>query len=106
MNFFSSNSGNKPEKRVLKFGIPMMPSFQLIADERFLEARNEYNQKIFRVSLADIDGVSVDQGSWGKSAIKIMGKGNVLAETKIVTSWAEKAQEFVMDEIDRKKAAV
>jgi hypothetical protein len=103
MGFFSS--GDKPQKRELKCGLGIMPSYRFTADNRFLEGYGNYGNRLFRVALTDIDGVSVDQGSWGKSDLKIMGKGNVLAKVNLATPWSEKAQEFVMDEIERNKAS-
>ncbi len=67
------------------------------ADEEYLSYQSAYG-KSFRVRREDIESVSLDKGGAGKNIIKVNGHGTLLAQLEMPKTWAEKAQEFIMNE--------
>lgn len=61
----------------------------------FLSFKHPY-AKNFRVHMPDIETVSVDTKSFGNGMLKIIGKGSVLASSKMPLKWAEASQEWIL----------
>lgn len=51
----------------------------------------------FSVPRADVETVVVEQSGFTKSKLKIIGQGTTLAESKMYTSWAERAQSWILE---------
>ncbi len=91
--------GNNKNERVLSFAFG---GYKFKADDRYISYQSIYG-KSFRVLKADIETVSLDKGGAGKNIIRLNGKGTLLAEVEMPKPWAEKVQDFVLDEIEVKK---
>jgi hypothetical protein len=74
--------------------------YKFWTNENYLYYRSVYG-KSFKVSLSDIDSVSLDTGKRGKNIIKINGGGVTLAEETLPKSWCEKAQFFIQKHIKK-----
>lgn len=72
--------------------------YTLTADDKYISYKSIYG-KSFRVLKSDIESVSLDQGGAGKNIVRLNGKGTALASLELPRPWAEKAQEFIQDEI-------
>jgi hypothetical protein len=73
---------------------------KLTIDETYLKFQSLYG-RAFRVPLDQINTVSVDATGFGKSTLKIMGAGSELASTKMPTTWANKAQDWILEQIKK-----
>ena len=71
---------------------------KLVIEEGYLGYSHPYGKR-FRVPLKSITTVSVDTVGGGKANLKIIGQGATLAEVVMPTPWAEKAQQWVLEEI-------
>lgn len=87
--------GNKNKGKKLSFAFG---GYSFSSDDQFISYKSAYG-KFFRVPKKDIETVSLDKGKAGKYLLKVVGKGSILAELELPKSWAEKAQEFIMDEV-------
>lgn len=96
MGLFGNNNKNE---RKLSFALG---GYRFKADDRHISYLANFG-KSFRVLKADIDTVSLDQGGMGKSVVRINGKGAMLAEVELPRPWAEKVQDFILNEIEGKK---
>lgn len=67
----------------------------LIIEKGFLRYKSAY-ARTFRVPIADIQTVAVDDAGWGKAWLKVMGNGMELAKIKLPFTWANKAQEWIL----------
>lgn len=95
-------NSNKKNERVLSFALG---GYRFKADDQFISYQTNFG-KSFRVLKADIESVSLDKGGMGKNIIRVNGKGTLLAEVELPKLWAEKVQQFILDEIkDNKKPA-
>jgi hypothetical protein len=72
--------------------------YKFWTDNNYLYYRSIYG-KSFRVLKADISSVSLDEAGKGKNNIKINGHGTTLAEEELPKPWAQKAQDFILNEI-------
>lgn len=88
--------GNNKNERKLSFALG---GYKFKSDDTFLSYQSAYG-KSFRVLKKDIVGVSLDTGSLGRNKIKINGQGTLLAEVELPKHWAEKAQDFILHEIE------
>jgi hypothetical protein len=86
--------GNKKDERKLSFALG---GYTFTADDRYVSYKSIYG-KFFRVARKDIESVSLDKGGMGKNLIKVNGRGTTLAQLEMPKQWAEKAQEFIMNE--------
>lgn len=84
----------KKNERKLSFG---MGGYTFTADDQYVSYKSIYG-KFFRVARKDIESVSLDKGGMGKNNIKVNGHGTTLAQLEMPKQWAEKAQEFIMNE--------
>jgi len=50
----------------------------------------------FIVARKDIETVTVDQKSMGKSELKLIGKGTTLASVVLPTNWSKKSMEWIL----------
>ncbi len=66
----------------------------------YLTYKSIYGKK-FRVRLKDIETVTVDLARASKGTLKVIGHGTVLAQVTLPRSWAEKAQTFILNNLDR-----
>ena len=86
--------GNKKDERKLSFALG---GYTFTANDQYVSYRSAYG-KFFRVARKDIESVSLDKGGLGKMVIKVNGRGTTLAQIEMPKQWAEKAQEFIMNE--------
>ncbi len=86
--------GNKKDERKLSFALG---GYTFTADDQYVSYKSIYG-KFFRVARKDIESVSLDKGGMGKNLIKVNGRGTTLAQLEMPKQWAEKAQEFIMNE--------
>lgn len=86
--------GNKKDERKLSFALG---GYTFTADDQYVSYKSIYG-KFFRVARKDIESVSLDKGGMGKNFIKVNGRGTTLAQLEMPKQWAEKAQEFIMNE--------
>jgi hypothetical protein len=86
--------GNNKNERKLSFALG---GYTFTSDNQYLSYKSIYG-KFFRVARKDIESVSLDKGGFGKNIIKINGRGTTLAQLEMSKLWAEKAQEFIMNE--------
>ncbi|MCL4366719.1 hypothetical protein M1563_00925 [Patescibacteria group bacterium] len=75
-----------------------MGGYTFKANDNYISYQSIYG-KSFRVVKADIESVSLDKGGMGKNVVKLNGRGTLLAEVEIPKNWAEKVQDFVLNEI-------
>lgn len=68
----------------------------LIIENGFLEFKDVYSHN-FRVLLKDVTTVSVDGVGWGKAILKVIGNGAELAQVKLPLPWANKAQQWILE---------
>lgn len=79
----------------LKLGLG---NFKFRTDERWLEYKTlftNYN----RILKSDIESVTVTDAKGGNCKLQIVGKGTVLANLKMPVTWANKAQDFILNEV-------
>lgn len=71
-------------------------------DDRFLNysAGGPFGKKI-RVAIKDISTVAIEESTWGQVYLKILGGGGELAKTRMPTQWAYKAQEWILEQIEK-----
>lgn len=86
--------GNKKDERKLSFALG---GYTFTANDQYVSYKSIYG-KFFRVARKDIESVSLDKGGLGKNIIKVNGRGTTLAQIEMPQQWAEKAQEFIMNE--------
>lgn len=91
-------SNNNERKISFAFG-----GYVFTSDGKYLRYQSAY-AKSFRVPISDIDTVSLEKAGWGKNKIQIIGQGTVLASVDLPQDWAEKTQEFVLNEVQRSKS--
>jgi hypothetical protein len=82
------------EKKKYRVG-GMLAGKTLIIENGYLELKDVYSHN-FRVPIQDITTVAVDSVGWGKGMLKIIGHGTELAKVKLPLSWANKAQEWIL----------
>lgn len=70
----------------------------LTLNEKYLKYTGYYG-KGFRVRLDQIETATVEDASWGKGYLKIIGKGTELAKTKMPMPWAHSCQDWILDEL-------
>jgi hypothetical protein len=68
----------------------------LIMENGFLELKDVYSHN-FRVPIQDITTVAVDSMGWGKGMLKVIGHGAGLAKVKLPLPWANKAQQWILE---------
>lgn len=90
---FIKNKDIKEKK--LSFGLG---GYTFTIDDKYVSYKSIYG-KFFRVIKKDIKGISLDEGGRGKYIIKVNGDGLVLAQVEMPKKWAEKAQEFIIEEV-------
>ncbi len=73
-------------------------AYKFTIDEKYLEYRSAYG-KNFRAPINDIDTASIDTMGWGKSILKITGRGSTLASIKLPQQRTKKAQDFVLNHL-------
>lgn len=56
--------------------------------------------KHFVVVISQIDTVTVDSARRGRGLLKIIGHGTILASIELPFPWAEKAQDWILDNLD------
>ncbi len=83
------------EKKVLKLGM-LGAGGQLIIESGLLTFKGIMG-KSFKVQIADIDTVTLDSAGFGRGMLKVIGHGTILASVEIPTSWAEKCQQWILD---------
>lgn len=86
--------GNNKNERNLSFALG---GYIFTSGDQYLSYKSVYG-KFFRVARKDIESVSLDEGGFGKNIIKINGRGTILAQLEMPKTWAEQAQEFIMNE--------
>ena len=82
------------EKKVLKLGL-LSAGGKLTIDNGFLRYQHPYGSR-FEVMLKDIQTVTIDMGSFGKSALRIVGAGTELANVTMPTTWAQKCRDWIL----------
>lgn len=80
----------------LSFGLG---GYRFKIENGLLKYRTIYG-KGFTVRLKDIQTASVDEAGRGKGTLKLVGAGTTLAQITLPRPWAEKVQEFVLQNID------
>lgn len=75
---------------------------KLRMDEKFLEYQGPYGEK-FKVPTSQIETVVLSTAGFGSSHLKIVGKGTELATAKLPVPWAEKAQSWILENLDSVK---
>lgn len=93
MGFFGGN----PNEKKLSFALG---GYVFKSDEKYISYQSIYGKR-FRVRKSDVESVSLDQGKMGQNVIKLNGKGTTLATIELPAMWAEKAQEFIQDEVEK-----
>ncbi len=71
-------------------------------DDNFLYY-NSIKGKTFKVLLTDIETVSIETKSFGKSTLKVIGRGTTLGEATMSTMAANKGQELILKELGKLK---
>lgn len=69
-----------------------------VLDSSFLKYKGPYG-KTFTVSRSQIEAVAVDTLGRGKGILKIIGKGTTLASITLPVPWAEKAMEWLHEQL-------
>ncbi|MFA6527586.1 MAG: hypothetical protein WCT20_04135 [Candidatus Babeliales bacterium] len=69
---------------------------KLVIDHMFLSYSHPYGHK-FKVPSKDVETVIVDDIGWGKAKLKIIGRGTELASAKMPIPWANKCQEWILE---------
>lgn len=87
------------DKKSYKIGGFLGAGGKLTMDGTFLEFRHPYG-RTFRVPLKAITTVTVDQIGLGKGKLKIIGSGAELASTDMPFTWANKCQEWILQNKD------
>lgn len=82
------------EKKKYRIG-GILAGKTLIIENGFLRYTSAY-ARTFRVPLADIRTIAVDDAGWGRAWLKIMGNGMELAKIKLPYTWANKAQDWIL----------
>ena len=72
---------------------------KLIIKDGFLNYKHPYGRS-FKVPLKDIETVTADTVGLGKGELKIVGKGSILAKEKMPIPWANKCQEWILNNKD------
>lgn len=70
---------------------------KLIHENGYIDFSHPYGKK-FKVRTADIETVTIDTIGMGKGKLKIIGKGATLAEVEMPINWANKAQEWILNQ--------
>ncbi len=83
------------EKKKYRIG-GILAGKTLIIKDGFLELKEVYSHG-FRVPIKDITTVSVDGTGWGKAILKIVGNGAELAHVKLPRTWANNAQQWILE---------
>lgn len=83
------------ENKVFKIGF-MATGGKLEINNGFLSFKSPYANKDFKIQLSDIETVTLAPGGYGKSLVKIIGRGTDLASVLMPTSWANKTQEWIL----------
>jgi hypothetical protein len=65
----------------------------------FLSYMHPYGRS-FKVPIKDIDTVAVDTIGWGKGKLKIIGKGATLAQEEMPITWANRCQEWILENMN------
>ncbi len=73
---------------------------KLVIDNGMLRYTHPYG-KSFSVLLKDIDTVTLDGAGMGKVALKLIGRGAVLAEAEMPKHWGEKCQAWILGRTNR-----
>lgn len=73
---------------------------KITIDDTYLKFQGYYGAA-FRVPLNQVQTVSVDAAHFGKSYLRIMGAGSELASTKLPTTWANNAQDWILEQIKK-----
>jgi hypothetical protein len=85
--------GNKNEKKLsFAFG-----GYKFISDGKYIKYQSIYG-KSFRVLISDIKTVSLQEAGRGKNTVRLVGEGTTLAEVELPQSWAENAQDFILEQ--------
>lgn len=75
---------------------------KLVIENGMLRFSHPYG-KTFSVPVRDIETVSLDTAGMGKSSLKVIGRGTVLAETTMPKSWGEKCQGWILERVHSAK---
>lgn len=73
---------------------------KLVIENGMLRYSHPYG-KSFSVLLKDIDTVTLDSAGMGKVALKLIGRGAVLAEAEMPTPWGSKCQAWILERLSK-----
>jgi hypothetical protein len=87
-------------KQVYRIGL-LGAGGKLTISNSILKFQHPYGRR-FTVPVDQIETVTTDVVGWGNSKLKIIGNGTELASIKKIPSpWAEKAQEWILDQLKK-----